>query len=69
MKPILFHNDVAALLAVMTYGSVVASELSLAVRTWRAGHAGANRGAHWGLVLASVLGVYVAWSILRSGKP
>ena len=60
MKPILFHSDVAPLLAAVTYGSVVVAELSLAVRTWRAGHAGANRGAHWGLLLGPTIGIVLA---------
>jgi protein-S-isoprenylcysteine O-methyltransferase Ste14 len=60
VKPIVFHSDVAALLAAVTYGFVVVAELSLAVRTWRAGYAGANRGAHWGLVLGPTIGIVLA---------
>jgi protein-S-isoprenylcysteine O-methyltransferase Ste14 len=58
-KPVLFHSHTAAILAAVSYGAVALSELSLAVRTLRAGFAGVNRRANWGLVLGPALGIFL----------
>ena len=57
MKPLLFHSRLAATLAGMSYGVVIVAELGLAVRTLRAGFAGARRGGHWALVLGPTAGI------------
>jgi protein-S-isoprenylcysteine O-methyltransferase Ste14 len=60
MKPLLFHSDAAAILAAVSYGAVIVSELGLLVRTARARLGATEPGGHWAVALGPAIGIMLA---------